>query len=189
MQLLSLESKCKDFQVNISALREEISERDTVIAQNYTTIQLLRRRLADMEKHKFVLGYRTQVSHLSPAACAVSHLRSLSDFVCWFMLCFHAVSCYMQRLVVLRCSHCMLCKADMKTHISTHTLMIQPSAHSLHTPFTANQPSAATSHSPPCQATSKHCSRQPSAEQYKKIRLPPRAAEAAAADGCQFEPH
>ncbi|DBA85209.1 TPA: WD repeat-containing protein 49 [Trebouxia sp. C0005] len=59
-QLLSLESKCKDFQVNISALREEISERDTVIAQNYTTIQLLRRRLADMEKHKFVLGYRTQ---------------------------------------------------------------------------------------------------------------------------------
>ncbi|DBB08551.1 TPA: WD repeat-containing protein 49 [Trebouxia sp. C0006] len=59
-QLLSLESKCKDFQVNILALREEISERDTVIAQNYTTIQLLRRRLADMEKHKFVLGYRTQ---------------------------------------------------------------------------------------------------------------------------------
>lgn len=61
LQVLSLESKCKDFQVNISALREEISERETVIAQNYTTIQLLRRRLADMEKHKFVLGYRTQV--------------------------------------------------------------------------------------------------------------------------------
>jgi len=36
-----------------------------VIAQNYTTIQLLRRRLADMEKHKFVLGYRTQVCHCS----------------------------------------------------------------------------------------------------------------------------
>ena len=61
MQVLSLESKCTDFQVNIAALREEISERETVIAQNYTTIQLLRRRLADMEKHKFVLGYRTQV--------------------------------------------------------------------------------------------------------------------------------
>ena len=59
--MLSLESKCKDFQVNIAALREEISERESVIAQNYTTIQLLRRRLADMEKHKFVLGYRTQV--------------------------------------------------------------------------------------------------------------------------------
>ena len=63
-QVLSLESKCQDFQVNITALREEISERESVIAQNYTTIQLLRRRLADMEKHKFVLGYRTQVQHL-----------------------------------------------------------------------------------------------------------------------------
>lgn len=62
-QVLSLESKCQDFQVNIAALREEISERESVIAQNYTTIQLLRRRLADMEKHKFVLGYRTQVRH------------------------------------------------------------------------------------------------------------------------------
>ena len=60
--MLSLESKCKDFQVNIAALREEILERESVIAQNYSTIQLLRRRLADMEKHKFVLGYRTQVS-------------------------------------------------------------------------------------------------------------------------------
>lgn len=61
MQVLTLESKCADLQVNITALREEISERESVIAQNYTTIQLLRRRLADMEKHKFVLGYRTQV--------------------------------------------------------------------------------------------------------------------------------
>ena len=61
MQVLALESKCADLQINMTALREEISERESVIAQNYTTIQLLRRRLADMEKHKFVLGYRTQV--------------------------------------------------------------------------------------------------------------------------------
>lgn len=61
VQVLNLESKCADLQVNITALREEISERESVIAQNYTTIQLLRRRLADMEKHRFVLGYRTQV--------------------------------------------------------------------------------------------------------------------------------
>ena len=75
LQVLSLESKCKDFQVNISALREEISERETVIAQNYTTIQLLRRRLADMEKHKFVLGYRTQVrAYLQ--SCAYAQLNS-----------------------------------------------------------------------------------------------------------------
>lgn len=65
VQVLSLEGKCQDFQVNITALREEISERESVIAQNYTTIQLLRRRLADMEKHKFVLGYRTQVCHIT----------------------------------------------------------------------------------------------------------------------------
>ena len=65
LQVLNLESKCADLQVNITALREEISERESVIAQNYTTIQLLRRRLADMEKHKFVLGYRTQVILIS----------------------------------------------------------------------------------------------------------------------------
>lgn len=69
LQVLSLESKCQDFQVNIAALREEISERESVIAQNYTTIQLLRRRLADMEKHKFVLGYRTQVQHSLLCSC------------------------------------------------------------------------------------------------------------------------
>lgn len=68
-QVLSLESKCQDFQVNITALREEISERESVIAQNYTTIQLLRRRLADMEKHKFVLGYRTQVRQSPLCSC------------------------------------------------------------------------------------------------------------------------
>lgn len=69
LQVLSLESKCQDFQVNIAALSEEISERESVIAQNYTTIQLLRRRLADMEKHKFVLGYRTQVQPTPLCSC------------------------------------------------------------------------------------------------------------------------
>ena len=43
------------------AMKDEISERENVIAQNYTTIQLLRKRLADLEKHKYVLGFRTQV--------------------------------------------------------------------------------------------------------------------------------
>ena len=52
-----------------------------MIAQNYTTIQLLRRRLADMEKHKFVLGYRTQVCPFSPAAGCLSHLHLLSSFL------------------------------------------------------------------------------------------------------------
>lgn len=69
VQVLNLESKCTDLQVNITALREEISERESVIAQNYTTIQLLRRRLADMEKHRFVLGYRTQVTWSGSTQC------------------------------------------------------------------------------------------------------------------------
>ena len=90
LQVLALESKCADLEINMTALREEISERESVIAQNYTTIQLLRRRLADMEKHKFVLGYRTQVS---PA------LTSSQTAFCGF--CFHFVKC-------LRCDVMML---------------------------------------------------------------------------------
>ena len=45
----------------MAAMKDEISERENVISQNYTTIQLLRKRLADLEKHKYVLGFRTQV--------------------------------------------------------------------------------------------------------------------------------
>ena len=54
----------KDYEVNMAAMKDEISERENVIAQNYTTIQLLRKRLADLEKHKYVLGFRTQVTRL-----------------------------------------------------------------------------------------------------------------------------
>jgi hypothetical protein len=39
-------------------LRSEVAERDVVIGDNYGTIQGLRRRLQDLEKHKFVLGYK-----------------------------------------------------------------------------------------------------------------------------------
>lgn len=142
LQLLSLESKCKDFQVNILALREEISERDTVIAQNYTTIQLLRRRLADMEKHKFVLGYRTQVCPFSPAACALSHLQSTVSLDSGFEL-------LLQRFVMMWYSRCMPCKGDVRSRCKyTHlddTALSALTAHSFH----CNQLSAATYHSPP----------------------------------------
>ena len=104
MQVLTLESKCADLQVNITALREEISERESVIAQNYTTIQLLRRRLADMEKHKFVLGYRTQVlsktfykaffAVVQTSACSTLDLKRPSINACSTSICmpFVAVS-------------------------------------------------------------------------------------------------
>ena len=64
----------KDYEVNMAAMKDEISERENVIAQNYTTIQLLRKRLADLEKHKYVLGFRTQVREpsLVPAAWPVT---------------------------------------------------------------------------------------------------------------------
>ena len=54
----------------MAAMKDEISERENVIAQNYTTIQLLRKRLADLEKHKYVLGFQTQVRMASLAPTA-----------------------------------------------------------------------------------------------------------------------
>ncbi len=146
LQLLSLESKCKDFQVNISALREEISERDTVIAQNYTTIQLLRRRLADMEKHKFVLGYRTQVCPFSPAACALSHLQSTVSLDSGFEL-------LLQRFVMMWYSRCMPCKGDVRSRCKyTHlddTALSALTAHSFHCkPTVCCHVSLSTYHSP-----------------------------------------
>jgi hypothetical protein len=51
LQVAELERSC-------AKLRVEVAERDGVIGDNYGTIQGLRRRLADLEKHKFVLGYK-----------------------------------------------------------------------------------------------------------------------------------
>lgn len=56
-----LEAKVRDYEVNLAAMKDEVAERENVIGQNYDTIQQLRRRLADLEKHKFVLGFRAQV--------------------------------------------------------------------------------------------------------------------------------
>ena len=107
LQVLSLESKCKDFQVNIAALREEISERESVIAQNYSTIQLLRRRLADMEKHKFVLGYRTQVS-LPTAVPRNPGCQSVRDTS--LLAAFALLFCNKQLLYPVDDCHCVISK-------------------------------------------------------------------------------
>ena len=60
-QVGKLEAKVRDYEINMAAMKDEIAERENVIGQNYDTIQQLRRRLADLEKHKFVLGFRAQV--------------------------------------------------------------------------------------------------------------------------------
>eukprot|EP00884_Botryococcus_braunii_P019952 jgi/Botrbrau1/6640/Bobra.104_2s0027.1 len=57
---VDFESKVKESHAQVDHMREQIRERENVISQNYESIQLLRRRVADLEKHKFVLTYRTQ---------------------------------------------------------------------------------------------------------------------------------
>jgi hypothetical protein len=39
----------------------QITERDAVIADNYNTLQALRRRCQELETHKFVLGYKVSI--------------------------------------------------------------------------------------------------------------------------------
>ena len=45
-------------QTTIEKLKKELQERDAVMADNYDNIQALRRKVQDLEKHKFVLGYK-----------------------------------------------------------------------------------------------------------------------------------
>ncbi|KAK9816472.1 hypothetical protein WJX72_000711 [[Myrmecia] bisecta] len=56
----ALETRVQDYELTVTAMRADIAEREDVIGQNYQTIQQLRRRVGDLEKHKFVLGYRSQ---------------------------------------------------------------------------------------------------------------------------------
>lgn len=68
----------------MAALREEVAKREGVISQNYETIQLLRRRATDLEKHKFVLSYRTQelAQNLEPKEEAIADLTNQLQMVC-----------------------------------------------------------------------------------------------------------
>lgn len=47
-----------DLKMTIAKLTREVAEREAVNTDNYHTIQALRRRVQDLEKHKFVLGYK-----------------------------------------------------------------------------------------------------------------------------------
>lgn len=41
----------------------DMRERDDVISTNYASMSELKRRIAELEKHKFVLSHRVQVKH------------------------------------------------------------------------------------------------------------------------------
>lgn len=51
----------KEADATISSLRDEASEREGVIGQNYGTIQLLRQQVGELEKSKFVMGFHAKV--------------------------------------------------------------------------------------------------------------------------------
>ncbi len=50
--------KAEELSLTITKLQRELHERDAVNADNYATIQQLRRKVQDLEKHKFVLSYK-----------------------------------------------------------------------------------------------------------------------------------
>lgn len=50
----------EDKQLTIIKLEKELEERDAVNADNYVTIQQLRRKVQELEKHKYVLSYKVR---------------------------------------------------------------------------------------------------------------------------------
>jgi hypothetical protein len=73
-----MREKISDTEVTIKKLSEEIEERDAVISSNYHTIQLLRRRLQDLEKHKFVLAYKVRKLHWLAAVAVVACSKAIA---------------------------------------------------------------------------------------------------------------
>lgn len=58
-------------------MNEEVKERDAVMADNFSTIQVLRRRVQDLEQYKFVLGYKAEAyqAQLKPKIEEVDRLN------------------------------------------------------------------------------------------------------------------
>lgn len=54
----ALQQQLADAGAVADKLRAEIAERDGVISDNYTTMQGLRRRVQELETHRFVLTYK-----------------------------------------------------------------------------------------------------------------------------------
>jgi hypothetical protein len=60
-EVQALQQQLADAGVVADKLRAELGERDGVISDNYTTLQGLRRRVQELEAHKFVLTYKVCV--------------------------------------------------------------------------------------------------------------------------------
>lgn len=60
-ELKALQQQLVDAGTAAGKLRSELGERDGVIGDNYVTMQGLRRRVQELETHKFVLTYKVQV--------------------------------------------------------------------------------------------------------------------------------
>jgi chromosome segregation ATPase len=57
-QLSGLKQQLAEAAAVADKLRGELAERDGVIGDNYASLQGLRRRVQELETHKFVLGYK-----------------------------------------------------------------------------------------------------------------------------------
>lgn len=57
-EVAALKQQLLDAAAVADKLRGELAERDGVIGDNYATLQGLRRRVQELETHKFVLGYK-----------------------------------------------------------------------------------------------------------------------------------
>ncbi|GIL58742.1 hypothetical protein Vafri_13730, partial [Volvox africanus] len=56
----ALREQTEDLRLTIDKLKRELEERDAVNADNYVTIQQLRRKVQELEKHKYVLSYKAE---------------------------------------------------------------------------------------------------------------------------------
>ncbi len=66
----SLKDQVSDEQLTVVKLKREVEERDALIADNYNTLQGLRRRCQELEKHKFVLSYKVREQYRRTAGAS-----------------------------------------------------------------------------------------------------------------------
>eukprot|EP00803_Ostreobium_quekettii_P003392 evm.model.scf_890.5 EVM.evm.TU.scf_890.5 scf_890:16944-24893(-) len=76
-QVKRMQETIDDQNITIKKLTDEIKERDEVISSNYQTIQVLRRRVQELEKHRFVFEHKAETyqEKLEPAVSEVRELK------------------------------------------------------------------------------------------------------------------
>ncbi|KAJ9531627.1 hypothetical protein QJQ45_021772 [Haematococcus lacustris] len=72
----TLKDQVADLQLTIEKLHNEVKERALVMAESHALLATLRRKVADLEKHKFVLEHKTEalVAELQPRKAEVRQL-------------------------------------------------------------------------------------------------------------------